>query len=266
MALQVLRPKTVAEAVALLDEGGARTVPMAGGSWLTPRLRTDISVPDSLAESVDSVVDLAELPLRYITLEGEAGTGLLRIGATTTLADLAQDDTCIRLAGGLLAESARRAASTNQRNTATIGGCIVRGDASSELLLALTVLDARIVIAGDDARYPLGERPAGRLISEVQIDWPAQGLHSGMARVARTPADQPIVAAVAVADGAGIRIALGGLLGDPLLIDVDHLAGVEDAVTEKLAGVEVMADFRGSAEYRQAMAPNSGPPRAEIAC
>ncbi len=39
------------------------------------------------------------------------------------------------------------------------------------------------------------------LITELRLPWPNGGVRGGLARVARTPADHPIVAAAAVVDG-----------------------------------------------------------------
>ncbi len=94
------------------------------------------------------------------------------------------------------------------------------------------------------------------------------GVRWGEARVARTPADEPIVAAVAVVEVDGdtvrqARVALTGvwpepvrlaqapsqLIGSPL--DEERIRAVAEAVEEEAAPT---GDFRGSEEYRQAMA------------
>ena len=97
---------------------------------------------------------------------------------------------------------------------------------------------------------------------------PVGDLRWGEARVARTPADEPIVAAVAVVELDGgivrqARVALVGawreaarlaeapsaLLGGPL--DGERIRAVAAAVEREVAP---RGDFRGSAEYRRAMA------------
>jgi len=94
------------------------------------------------------------------------------------------------------------------------------------------------------------------------------GIRWGEAHVARTPADEPIVAAVAVVevDDSTVhqaRVALTGawpeparlaqaaaqLVGGPL--DEEHIRAVAEAVEEEVAP---RGDFRGSEEYRRAMA------------
>jgi CO/xanthine dehydrogenase FAD-binding subunit len=65
------------------------------------------------------------------------------------------------------------------------------------------------------------------------------------ARVARTPADRPIVAALARLDDDGkIRLALCGVDNTPVLVDPDNVK----------AAINPPHDFRGSKEYRRQMA------------
>ena len=65
------------------------------------------------------------------------------------------------------------------------------------------------------------------------------------ARVGRTPADQPIVAAVARLDPGGkLHLALCGVAHTPVLVDPHNVK----------AAVNPPGDFRGSSEYRRHMA------------
>ena len=101
--LEYLRPTTLDEALRLLRRPGLHTAPLAGGVWLTPRLRRDVEIPDPLDEAVDAVVDLADLGLSGIWPDGAPGDGWLRLGATTTLAQISDDPLCRAVAGGILA-------------------------------------------------------------------------------------------------------------------------------------------------------------------
>ena len=255
MSLQYSRPQTVAEAVELLQQPGRHAVPLAGGTWLTPRLRTDIDVPGSLAGEVDLVVDLVNLPLNYVTSEGEPGNGALRIGATTRLAAIMDDPLCQALAGGILAEAAHRAVPVNVRNSATVGGCIAARGPLLEFALALIALDVRVVTGGGDGDLKVFAPLSGQLIAEVRVPWLASDVSGGMARVARTPADQPIVAAAAVVRTSGIRVVLGGVGEKELVVEAASAAELDEAVAAQLAATQPFADFRGSVEYRHAMAP-----------
>lgn len=256
--IQVAKPEVLSEALELLRQPGGRAVPMAGGTWLVPRLQR--GAPGSLAGTIDTVVDLSALGLNTIQLDLEEG---LELGATATLAAIAAHGGCRHLAGGILAEAAHRAAPTNVRNAATVGGTIVRAEPESELLLALLTLAALVVIDDGQPRpLPLSDllpdpRAAiGRgLIVKVHVPPLAPSVRGGLARVGRTPADYPIMAAAAVIDGLNARVALGGVALSPLLLSLDSPAELDQSLAAALAEVDILADFRGSADYRRAMAP-----------
>jgi CO/xanthine dehydrogenase FAD-binding subunit len=77
----------------------------------------------------------------------------------------------------------------------------------------------------------------------------------GIARVARTPSDHPIVAAVAVAaeDPFSLQVAVGGVSQRPLLIRLEGRTGAGETIAQAIEAAEPYADFRGSAEYRRAI-------------
>lgn len=262
------RPGTVAEALALLARRGVIGAPLAGGTGLVPRLVT-------ADNKVQAVVDLSRLGLDFIKREGET----LRLGAMATLAGVAESQLCRSAAGGLLSRAARLNTVPNVRNAATVGGLIVEADPASELLLALLALGAEVVIQSADEgarslslnvflRAPADARGRG-LLTEVCCVAPAGRVGAGLARLGRTPDDRPIVAAAAVITRQGdvaarLGLAMSGVAGVPV-----RLSGVEEALAGRaftgeaveaaLAGLgeqlEPPDDFRGSAEYRRAMAP-----------
>jgi CO/xanthine dehydrogenase FAD-binding subunit len=257
--LEYLRPKTLDEALALLRRPGLRTVPLAGGAWLVPRLRRDVDVPDPLKEPVDAVVDLTGLGLSFIELTGQPGDGWLRLGATTTLEQIADSAVCRQLASGILAQAAQREAPINQRNAATVAGAVLGAPSQSELLLALLALAAHAVVTtGQPRAVPISELLADQLgdglVMEIKLPWPAETVRGGLARVARTPTDQPIVAAAALADGDSRRLAVGGATAMPLLLRLGAEAELEPALDAALADLPLLSDWQGSSEYRRAMA------------
>ena len=261
------KPADMAAALDLLRRKDPPTVPLAGGSWLNPRLGREVPA--------EAVVDLGALPLAGI----ERDVDTLRLGAMTTLAEVVADQTCRSLADGILAAAARRDATVNVRNAATVGGTLVVAPVDAEFVLALVALGAEIVLqragggqrlmAAADLMSAPDRRAAveGGLITHVLIQIPLQAA-GGAARVARTPSDHPIVAAVAVIaeDGDAIRIALGGVAPHPLRVALDPaLRRAADLVEQgrqaaataiEAAAIEAAApyaDFRGSAEYRREM-------------
>ena len=134
---------------------------------------------------------------------------------------------------------------------------------------ALLVLRATATIEGDDGptQVPVETLLAQkRAVNVTALHVRTKGLRWGEARVGRAPADDPIVAAVAAVemDGDTVRQARVAITGAGPL----HLAeapgqlvgGFLDeerirAVAKKIeAEVTPEGDFRGSAEYRRAMA------------
>jgi CO/xanthine dehydrogenase FAD-binding subunit len=100
----------------------------------------------------------------------------------------------------------------------------------------VTITDANETTMGLD-EY-LVTRPPG-IITGVSL---ATGGVADAARTGRTPADRPIVMAVARRDQSGrILLALTGVASAPLLIDT-------------AASLDPPADFRGSTEYRRHLA------------
>lgn len=244
------KPANITAALALLRRPSPRTVPLAGGTWLVPRIGKEVEA--------QAVVDLSELGLDQI----ERDPDTLRLGPMATLAAVIEDDVCRPLADGILAQTARRDATLNVRNAATIGGTIVVAPVDSEFILALLALNAELSVRADgistlsldqflaDPALALGNG----LLTQVRIDLPLH-LSGGLARVTRTPADHPIVAAVAVivGDGDTRRIALGGVARRPLLVTLDQRENAETAVADAIDSAEPYKDFRGSANYRREM-------------
>jgi len=263
------KPTDIPAALALLKRKSPRTIPLAGGTWLNPRIDKE-----GLAEAV---VDLSGLGLDRIERDADA----LLLGAMATLAAVTEDESCRSLADGILAQTARRDAVLNVRNAATVGGTVVVAPPDSEFILALLALNAQVSVQSKELdTWPLSQfltDPAaaldyhqgsstlddnqgsstldGGLVTQVQISLPLPAA-AGLARVVRTPSDHPIVAAVAVVIEDSSRIALGGVAARPLVVELDTGSGSEaaqDAVAQAIAEAEPYADFRGSADYRRAM-------------
>lgn len=229
------KPESLAEAIHLLARTDARLLPLAGGSRLVGELET------RARRDVDGVIDLAGLGLARIEARGET----LVVGAMVTLSELMAHPATGELAGGILPRTMRAEGPVNLRNQATVGGLIASAEEDSEGYAGLLALGASVIIhgGGGESRHPLADfappqRPGESwLITGVEIPlFPGSGGH---ARVARTPADRPIVAAVAVLAGGDERVALCGVAPWPILAGMD---------------APNFSDFKGSVEYRLAMA------------
>lgn len=249
------RPQSLKEALRYLERPD--TKPLAGGTNL-------------IAEGYSGVVvDLQDTGIDQLSYGG----GYLTVGAMTKLADLSKfisvevivDSANMQeTPGGLLLDSIHRAGPNTYRNMATVGGVLASRLPDSELLAALLVLDAEVTLILDDKQKMLvpeyltaSERPAG-LILELEIPW-SRG-KGAAERVARTPADYPIVSVVAFEPESGdIRLAATGIDARPMrLDDAEEVLTSNGAVEEAAEAARNMAchpgDFRGDSGYRSEMA------------
>src|SRR5437660_9102978 len=83
------------DALLLLARTDAKTVPLAGGTYL-------LGLSD---DTVQAVVDLRDLELAYISKDAD-GSGAIHIGAMTTLQSIVDDPLLKDLAEGLLSRAA----------------------------------------------------------------------------------------------------------------------------------------------------------------
>jgi 4-hydroxybenzoyl-CoA reductase subunit beta len=106
-------PRTLEEAVRILNGEGANAMPLAGGTDLLPNMKRRQQVPRTLM-SLRHIESLTHIQL------GESGS---RLGACLTLSDIAVDS---RFRNGLtaLVQAASQVATPQIRNMATLGGNI----------------------------------------------------------------------------------------------------------------------------------------------
>jgi CO/xanthine dehydrogenase FAD-binding subunit len=209
-------------------------------------------VPDEPFAGIETAVDLSALNLNYIREEGSA----LHLGAGTPLQDLAASPLLQAHAGGVLAEAAQLAAGLGLRNLATLGGALAFIAGPQELRLALLALNATVILRGDKTtEIPVADfRAAGQRVMREAKFYRARG-SGALARVARTPRDEAIVAAVAVITQENVSVAVSGASASPLLksapLTTYQLQPFVDAL---VATSNPIGDYRGSTEYRSAMA------------
>jgi CO/xanthine dehydrogenase FAD-binding subunit len=154
-------------------------------------------------------------------------------------------------APALLRETAHREGPNTFRNAGTVGGVVVGANKESELLAALLVFEAEVSIRSKQGSQQVllaeflrdvSVALNGGIVTAVTL---ATTGKTASARVARTPADQPIVAAVArLAPSGQLHLALCGAANTPILVDPDKVK----------AALNPPGDFRGSSAYRRQMA------------
>lgn len=137
-----LDPRTLEEAVDVLDKHGDDASVIAGGQSLVPLLNMRLARPEV-------VVDINRVPgLAEVRCEAEA----VRIGALTRAATVEKDPRIARTLP-VLVEAVGCIAHPQIRNRTTIGGNVAHADPSSELPAVLAALDGSVTLR---ARY--GER------------------------------------------------------------------------------------------------------------
>ncbi len=249
------RPEQLDEALALLAQPDV--VALGGGTKL---LASESGLP------VYGVVDLQALGLNQIRLDGD----VLRIGATAKLVELAdflQAEMETAVSATLLQKAIQQAGPNTYRNAATLGGTIAAVLPDSELLAALLVLDATVTLQTNEvivqslAEYLAADTQPDGLITAVSIQITTGKTASH--RVARTPADYPIVSITAWRPaGESPRLAATGIAKRPLRLkaaEAELVSGltetaVESAVQAAKESCTHPGDFRGDTAYRAEMA------------
>ncbi len=199
----------------LLARPDIRTVPLGGGDALVA----------SADDSVQAVVDLQGLGLDILRVDEQQRE--FGIGAMVTRSALAESEDAVRYCDGILAQGARMWSGSVQRNRATIGGAVAVAASNDPLVAALLACDALICLQDLEGgrRIPIADflcqrqalLSAPALITEVCIPLPRLSQLGAICRVGRTPADSPIVLAVAnvsILDGriASARVVLASSL------------------------------------------------------
>ncbi len=210
-----LLPRSLPEALGLLEHHGPDLLVMAGGTVAMPLINEGISLPEAV------------MGLRLAGLDRTVRTGdVLRIGATATLTQLLDQD-----AVPMLREAARNTASWAIRNMGTVGGNLFTPPPGGDVAVALLALDARVTLASTrgERSLPLAEFLTGFMSNElatdellVEIEVPVRSEPTAYLKLGRRHANTPAVVTVAARlewrEGrvAEARIALGAVGPHPI--------------------------------------------------
>ncbi len=136
-AFEYLRPKTLPEAVAMLQQHGDDAKILSGGQSLIPMMKLRLARPSHL-------IDINRISgLSYIREDG----GFLKIGGLTREADLETSE-LVRSKYPLLLDTATVIADPQVRNLATVGGNLAHGDPANDHPATMVALGAQIVVTG----------------------------------------------------------------------------------------------------------------------
>lgn len=136
-AFEYLRPKTLPEAVAMLQQHGDDAKILSGGQSLIPMMKLRLARPSHLID-INRVSGLS-----YIKEDG----GFLKIGGLTRESELEASE-LIRKKYPLLFDTATVIADPQVRNMATVGGNLAHGDPANDHPATMMALGAQIVATG----------------------------------------------------------------------------------------------------------------------
>jgi carbon-monoxide dehydrogenase medium subunit len=133
----IVKPRTLDDAIAILEAHGDLAVPIAGGQSLLAAMNLRLARPEIL-------VDITGIEaFRGIRLEGDD----LVIGALTTHAEVLRSD-LVKQHVPLLSTAAPHIAHVAIRNRGTIGGSLANADPAAEWPTCVLALEATIRVAG----------------------------------------------------------------------------------------------------------------------
>ena len=266
--LEILKPRSLAEAIGMLADNGDDARAVAGATAITLLLRQRLIAPRYL-------VSLNDLPgLKAIECRDDA----LHLGALVTHREVEQSR-LVQATLPVLASTFGRVGNIRVRNMATVGGVLAEADYASDPPCVLLALNARIETSGPggDRTIPVADfftgfyetaLTAGEIVTGVSVPIPPAGARAVYHKyVTRSSEDRPCVGVAAVAhlDGAtciDLRVAVGAATETPQrLASAEALAhgqrltdGVARAIADRYAEtLDTLADLRGSAWYRAEM-------------
>ena len=259
------RPRTVAEAVALLHDYGGDARILAGGQSLMPMVNMRLMRPAALID-INAIEGLDAVDLD--TPEGAVLGTRLRYSTIETAGPIAA-----RLP--LLAQAARHVGDRQVRNRGTIGGSLVQADPAGNLPLAVLTLGARLRAVSRTGSRDIAIEDffqgsyatalhAEELLTSIVI--PRSPCHFAYAEIARRHNDFAVIAVAVVGEcdaagrWTGLRIGLGGVDDTPILAVGAMATGEGSALEETMIArmAEACAtqanpadDMRASASYRR---------------
>jgi len=265
-SFEYYRPKTPVEAIALLTRPDLHAAPLI----INPK-------PIAPREAgIDAFIDLSLLGLNNIQ---KAQNGSIHLGPLVSLQEMVESPILSEGTGQLIKVAATMVAGPGIRNLSSLWGAIQARGGPPEIILALLVLDAQVVLleAGEKKRtisfqqfYETHNNPPqkGELVLDVWLLPSRAGYGWAMERIARTPGDEAIVAAAAIVEiekDKIIQVLLAVAGADQL---PRRFTKVESLLKRKTFNVKTIqkaaqsvslqchpiGDFRGSTEYRRSMA------------
>lgn len=267
-SFELLKPRSLAEAVDMLAKHGDDARAIGGGTTLVILLK-------QRAIYYPFLVDLQTIPgLNQIAQEN----GGVRIGALATHRDV-EFSPLIRNSFPILADAFSKIGNVRVRQTASVGGNLAHADYRLDPPPPLLVLGAEVTAFGRNGSRTIALKnffrgmyetvlEPGELIVDVRI--PAMPAHSKAVYLRYSPLsanDWPCLGVAAlVTEENGrckeLRLALGGVAATPILVnglEAPRDRALDESAMEKLLDVvdeqiSPFSDLRGSEWYKRRMA------------
>ncbi len=254
------QPQTVSEALAMLAERGDAARVLAGGQSLAPMLNMRLVTPAVL-------VDITAIDeLRTVQING----GAIEVGAAVTQHALHVWPDLER-SQPLLAQLLPWVGHYATRQRGTVCGSVVHADPSSELPLALALLEGevvigspsgrRVIVAADFQCGPLQTALGPEdLVVSVRFPLARPGTVTRFREVSQRHGDFAIVAVAAVGDGEGVRLGVGGVADVPAVETFPwaEQSALEDALNAFAWRLGACDDAHASARYRRELVRRIG--------
>lgn len=268
---ELLEPRTLREAAALLASGDATVRPFAGGTAVMLMMKMGVLRPTRL-------ISLRAIEKQYSGIEAGTG-GVLRIGAMATLSALERSPV-VKSGAPVITRTLRTLSNVRVRNVATVGGHLAHADPHMDLPPVLLALGASVTTVDTKGgrTIPLEQLYSGylettlgrgELISEVVVprqaprraaylkcttrsadDWPALGvavvLDTASENEGTVVRDARIVISAATDTPKRLSAAENALRG--ARVDDGVLRRAGDAAASEAA---VIGDEHGSAAYKK---------------
>jgi carbon-monoxide dehydrogenase medium subunit len=259
-------PRTLDEAISLLQKLGSDAKLLSGGQSLIPMMKLRLLSPQY-------IVDINRIPgLNYIS----ESDGHLKIGALTREHEL-ESSAVVQAKFPILADTAKVIADPLVRSQATVCGNLAHGDPANDHPATMLALGATVVATG-----PKGKREIAienffpglfttalepdEILTEIRIPLPPSGSSGAYLKLERKVGDFATagVAAQITLDGQGICRKAGVGLTNVGLTPIKATqteafltgkalddAGVKQAADLAASESQPMDDIRGSAEYKR---------------
>ena len=261
-------PRSIAEAISLLQDGGDDAKVLAGGQSLVPLMKLRFASPDL-------IVDINNLPgLDYHRQDAD---GTIRIGALCRHADL-ERSALLKDKQPVMASAAPLIADPIVRNRGTLVGSLCHADPQGDWASVVTALGGFVVARGPAGRrtIPIADFVTGpfqnalapdEIAVEAVIPAPRGTLAGGYLKLERRVGDFATVGVAVATETTGGKVTRAGialtgvggatisateaaqaLTGQPLSAE-----RIEHAADLAARAAQPRTDHRGSAEYKRHM-------------